>query len=223
MANLVAYYRVSTQRQGDSGLGLDAQESLVKRYATNAGHTITATFIEVESGTKNERPQLSAALAAAKATGATLAVAKLDRLGRNAAFLLALLDAGTEVVFCDQPHINRLTIGILAVVAEHEAKMISERTKAALQAARGRGQKLGFANPSRGGQAAQAAALAGANRIQTADAHATKVAPRIYTLRGRGLTLQQVADELNEGSIATARGGRWHATTVANVLKRLAA
>ena len=135
----VAYYRVSTDRQGRSGLGLDAQRAAVAEYLNGGSWTLAAEFTEVESGKRNDRPELEKALAMCRRTGATLVIAKLDRLSRNASFLLSLRDAGVEFVACDMPEANRLTVGIMALMAEHEAEMASKRTKDALTAATARG------------------------------------------------------------------------------------
>ena len=130
--NLVAYYRVSTKQQGASGLGLEGQKTTVESFAKSAGANIMASYTEVESGKRADRPKLAAAIAHARRSKATLVIAKLDRLSRNVAFLSALMDSGCEFVACDNPNANRLTIHILAAVAENEARAISERTKAAL-------------------------------------------------------------------------------------------
>ncbi len=143
MSNLISYLRVSTQKQGASGLGLEAQRATVADYAKRTGGTIIAEFTEVESGKKNSRVQLAEAIVAAKRTGATLVIAKLDRLARNAAFIFALRDAGVSFVACDIPEANTLTVGIFAVMAQHEAELISTRTKSALKAKQMRGDKLG--------------------------------------------------------------------------------
>ena len=140
----VAYFRVSTDRQGKSGLGLDAQRQAVMSYLDGGRWTLVAEFTEVESGKRDDnRPQLAAASAACKRQKARLVIAKLDRLSRNLAFIAALMESGVEFVAVDNPHMNKLTIHILAAVAEHEREMISERTKAALQAAKARGKVLG--------------------------------------------------------------------------------
>jgi DNA invertase Pin-like site-specific DNA recombinase len=132
----VGYYRVSTAKQGASGLGLEAQREAVRRHATSARGVIVANFTEIESGKRNDRPQIAAALAACRARKATLVIAKLDRLARNVAFISNLMESGVDFVACDNPNANRLTIHILAAIAEHERAMISERTKAALAAAK---------------------------------------------------------------------------------------
>lgn len=144
---VVAYYRVSTKQQGKSGLGLDGQKAAVCDYVTRDGGTILAEYTEVETGKSKDRPELLKAVAHAKRAKAVLLVAKLDRLARNVAFTSALMESGVDFVACDNPHANKFTIHILAAVAEHEAEQISLRTKAALQAAKRRGVKLGSARP----------------------------------------------------------------------------
>src|SRR3954447_394199 len=138
----VAYYRVSTQKQGQSGLGLEAQRKAVADYLNGGGWQLVGEFTEVESGKRNDREELAKALAACRRTGAKLVIAKLDRLSRDAAFLLSLRDAGVEFVAADMPDANRLTVGIMALMAEHEAELVSQRPKAALAAAEARGRRL---------------------------------------------------------------------------------
>src|SRR5262249_29946080 len=143
----IAYYRVSTARQGRSGLGLAAQRKAVEDYLNGGRWRLLAEYTEVESGKgADNRPQLQKALQHAKVTGATLVIAKLDRLSRNAAFLLALGDAGIKFVAADLPEANPLVVGVMAVIAEHEREAISKRTKEALQAAKRRGVMLGNPN-----------------------------------------------------------------------------
>src|SRR5688572_20704691 len=136
-----AYYRVSTSEQGQSGLGLAAQRQAVERFV-NCSDCIVAEYVEVESGKKDMRPQLAAAIAKAKATGSTLIISKLDRLSRNAAFIFTLRDSGVDFIAADMPEANTLTIGIFAVMAQHEREAISSRTKAALAAKKAQGHKL---------------------------------------------------------------------------------
>lgn len=209
----IAYYRVSTDRQGKSGLGLDAQRSAVTAYSGGRG-TILGEFTEVESGRKIDRLQLQAALDTAAKHRATLVIARLDRLARNVAFIANLMDSRVDFVACDMPEANRLTLHILAAVAEHEREMISLRTKAALAAARERGIRLG--NPDcRGARAVAAERLSAA-----ADRFATTVRPMVEGLRSQGLSLRAVASELNHRGIRTARGSEWQATSVRNLLAR---
>ncbi len=226
----VAYLRVSTARQGQSGLGLEAQRQGVADYLASVGGSLIATYTEVESGKRNDRPELAKAMHHAKVIGGTLLIAKLDRLSRNAHFLLGLKEAGVEFVACDMPQANRLTVGIMALVAEQERDAISARTKAALAAAKARGEwvsksgrvvnRLGNPNGARalqdlGNDAAIAAVKAGADR------HAAQVAPVIAAIRAEGITSNKgIAAELNRRGILTARGGQWHATTVRNLLAR---
>lgn len=218
----VAYYRVSTQAQGRSGLGLDAQRKAVEDYLNGGRWNLMAEHIEVESGKQNDRPELTKALAGCRVHGATLVVAKLDRLSRNAAFLLTLRDAGVAFVAVDLPDANRMTVGIMAVVAEHEREAISARTKAALDAARRRGVLLG--NPAHLNQSARRlGTLASANvRQARATQRAIDLAPTIAELRRSGAsTLRALAQELNGQGIPAARGGRWTASQVRRLLADL--
>src|SRR5215207_4627522 len=143
----VSYLRVSTQEQGRSGLGLEAQRKAVADHLNGGRSELKAEFVEVESGKRGDRPELAKAMAACRVHRATLVIAKLDRLSRNQAFLMSLRDAGVEFICADMPQANRMTIGIMAAVAEGEAEMISARTKAALAAAKARGKALGRARP----------------------------------------------------------------------------
>jgi DNA invertase Pin-like site-specific DNA recombinase len=155
MTSYIAYYRVSTDKQGRSGLGLEAQQEAVAPYRDQ----ITHSFTEIESGSDNHRPQLAAAIAMCKSTGATLLIAKIDRLSRDAGFLLTLRSSGLAIMAADMPHVGTLEFGIRAVFAQHEREEISRRTKAALAAAKARGQKLGSPNPRAGGVSQQPQAL----------------------------------------------------------------
>jgi DNA invertase Pin-like site-specific DNA recombinase len=223
----VSYLRVSTQAQGTSGLGLEAQRAAVLQHVNGHG-TLVKEYLEVESGKRSDnRPQLQAALAHAKATGGVLIVAKLDRLARNVAFISSLMEAGCDFVACDMPMANRLTVHILAAVAEHEREAISQRTKAALQAAKARGKRLG--NPNGAAAIRRAAKAAGrainatgvAGSIAAADRHRDCIMPVVEAIRGEGVvTLLGIAGELNARGILTARGGQWYARTVKNLVER---
>jgi DNA invertase Pin-like site-specific DNA recombinase len=220
MANsgkFVAYYRVSTQRQGRSGLGLAAQKETVLNYLNGGSWQLVAEFTEVESGKRSDRPEFAKALAACRLHRATLVIAKLDRLSRNVHFVSSLMEAGVEFVAVDFPQANKLTIHIIAAVAEHEAAMISERTKAAL--ARSKKKLGGYRGVS---PSAKHRAKAIAARNERADARAADLADTIKTLQESGAkTLRAIAAGLNQRGIPTARDGKWSATQVARVLDRL--
>jgi DNA invertase Pin-like site-specific DNA recombinase len=214
MVKFVSYLRVSTARQGRSGLGLEAQREAVRIYVqARAGKIIPPEFVESESGKRNDRPQLQAALARCKATGATLVVAKLDRLSRNAAFLLTLRDSGVPFVAADMPEANTLTIGILAVVAQAEREAISARTKAALAAAKARGVKLG--NPA--GMANLKPGNGTAAASDAARSFARGLRPMIEELAATGLSLNAIARRFNEDGIRSRRGGIWTAKAISNL------
>lgn len=209
----VAYYRVSTARQGQSGLGLEAQQDAVTRFVAGQGE-LMESFIEVESGRNHQRPQLQEAIATCRRQKATLVIAKLDRLARSVHFISSLMEGGVDFIAVDMPTANRLTVHILAAVAEHEREMISKRTSEALQAAKARGVKLG--NP----QPAQAAALARAANLTQADQFAQAVRPLVQGLRSEGMSLRQVAQSLNRRGLTTRTGRQWHPQTVKAVLRR---
>lgn len=213
MTAFIAYFRVSTDRQGKSGLGLDAQREAVRGYV--AGHGgIIEEFTEIESGKKNERPQLVLALEACRKQRAVLVIARLDRLARNLAFIANLMESGVDFVAVDMPQANRLTVHILAAVAEDEGKRISTRTCDALAAAKKRGIRLGNPNPS------PALALAHQANRASAIRFADTVRPLVEKLRREELSLREIAAELNQRHVRTARGGKWQAQQVANVLRR---
>lgn len=222
--SIIAYYRVSTKRQGQSGLGLEAQRAAVRELAAQRGATIREEFTEVESGKRDDRPALTEAMHFARLTGDTLVIAKLDRLSRNATFLSALLDSGVPFVAADMPDANDLTIRILAAVAQQEREAISKRTKEALAAAKARGTKLGNPHGAKylqehgGGPeaAAKAHRKAKAQRVQSA-------MPTIRRIQAAGHTSHRdIAAELNRQRIPTARGGSWHGSTVGRYLKAAA-
>lgn len=204
----VAYYRVSTSEQGRSGLGLDAQKAAVEDYLRRIGAIRVAEFTEVESGARNDRPQLRAALKRAQLSNATLVIAKLDRLSRNAAFLLTLRDAGTDIVAVDMPNANAVTVGIMAVIAEEERRLISERTKAAMKAAKARGVKLG--NPN-GAEAFRRTGFRGAKigaQVNKANAQrrAESLREVLSEVQAEGaVSYAAVARALNDRHIATRR------------------
>jgi DNA invertase Pin-like site-specific DNA recombinase len=222
---IVSYLRVSTQKQGRSGLGLEAQRAAIEGFAATRRATVLETFTEVESGTSNARPELAKALRLTKATGATLVIAKLDRLSRNASFLLALRDSGVRFVAADIPDANELTVGIMALVAQQEREAISRRTRDALSAAKARGQRLGNPNGAAALQRAGKGNTAALRRLQeVAQEHAERIRPFLDEPALQGVTsLAAVAQALNERGILTPRGGRWHKSSVRNLLERLRA
>jgi DNA invertase Pin-like site-specific DNA recombinase len=221
--NFIAYNRVSTKGQGESGLGLEAQQAATQAFIASGGAgRLLASYTEVESGKHADRPELTKALEHARLTDGILLIAKLDRLSRDAHFLLGLQKAGVRFTAVDMPHADQFVVGIMAMVAQKERESISERTKAALAAAKARGVKLG--NPN------GAAAIAGRWQKEAvvalrakADARAKGLASTINSIRAGGATsANAIAGELNRREIATERGGKWSARSVINVLKRLA-
>lgn len=221
---LVTYERVSTARQGRSGLGLAAQRKAIDDFAASRGADVLSRFTEIESGRKNERPELDKALNLTRLTGATLIIAKLDRLSRNAAFLLTLQGSGVRFLACDMPEANDITVGIMALVAQQEREAISRRTKEALAAAKARGVKLG--NPN-GAEALRRAGKGGealrSTITQNANAFAVDLATVVAAIRATGHTsLRAIAVELNAQGIQTRRGGKWHVSNVRNLLLRQA-
>lgn len=206
----IAYYRVSTKRQGASGLGLDAQQKSVSDFLNGGKWKLLAEFVEVESGKRNDRPELEKALAQAKATGATLILAKMDRLGRCAWYVLKLLaESGVRFVFVEMPNADTFAIGIRAVVAQEEGRAISERTKAALAAAKRRGVKLGTNRPGLRAKIKAAAAT-----------RAQALAPIVAEIRASGTqTVRAVTDELNRRGVPSHHGARWHVPAVFRLLR----
>lgn len=222
----VSYLRVSTGRQEKSGLGLDAQRKAVADYL-NGGHwKLVAELVEIESGKNNDRPQLQQAIATCRAYGAKLVIAKLDRLSRDAHFLLGLQKAGVEFIAADMPEANRLTVGIMALVAEQEREQISRRTKDALAAAKARGQQLGA---YRGGVfvgrkgTPQDALRASQAHSRQATAKAMEKALILREIDPDGsLSLRELAGRLNQAGIPTPTGkGLWQATTVQRLKQRV--
>jgi DNA invertase Pin-like site-specific DNA recombinase len=211
----VAYYRVSTDRQGQSGLGLEAQQKAVMDYLNGGAWELVAEFIEVESGKRADRPELARALEACRKHKCKLVIAKLDRLSRNLAFIATLMNSGVEFVAVDNPHANKLTIHILAAVAEHEREAISERTKAALAAAKARGKRLGTPDPK-----GAVKRMHGALKANTAR-FAANVVPIIREIQRAGYASHNaIAGQLNARKVATARGGKWTHVQVRQILDR---
>ncbi|MFC0243578.1 recombinase family protein [Rhodopseudomonas telluris] len=223
----VAYYRVSTDKQGKSGLGLEAQRTAVAAFLNGGDWQLVREFTEIESGKRDDRPQLQAALDACRLFGAKLVIAKLDRLSRDAHFLLGLQKAGVEFVAADMPNANQLTIGIMAMVAEEERRAISARTKAALHAAKARGVRLGGHRADRSGNPVtlsnEAIALGRAAIARRVNAKVSDMATIIRELQATGITsLTGIAAALNQQGVPTPRAaGQWKAVQVRRVLDRL--
>lgn len=223
MCRVVAYYRVSTEEQGRSRLGLEAQKEAVTALCDQRGWEIIAEFTEVESGKRDDRPQLTAALKRAKVTGARVVIAKLDRLSRNVAFLAALQDSGAKFTAADMPEADEFTIHILAAVAQRERKLASDRTRAALAAAKARGVKLGNPNGAKAIRRAGKGTGAALKAVRRgAQERAVEYAETVADIRSTGATsLGAIAREMNERGIVTPRGGRWHPSSVRNLLHRI--
>ena len=214
-SKLIAYYRVSTAKQGASGLGLEAQREAVHRYLNGGDCHLAAEFTEIESGKKSDRAALKEALGACRLHNARLVIAKLDRLARNVAFISTLMESGVEFVAVDFPQANRLTVHILAAVAEHEAQMTSTRTKAALAAAKARGVRLGGDRGNIANIRAKGIQASLRVRQTKADARAADVVPTMRQIADSGASLNMIARELNARGIPTpSRSGAWTATAV---------
>jgi DNA invertase Pin-like site-specific DNA recombinase len=216
----ISYIRVSTARQGKSGLGLEAQRKAVEDYLNGGRWKLVKEFVEVESGKRTDRPEMAKAIQACRVYGAKLLIAKLDRLSRDAHFLLGLEKAGVDFVCADMPQADRFTVGVLAMVAEREGRMISQRTREALAAAKRRGVKLGGKRP--GQRLTRAMRQRGNEAVERAAAQrAADLAPVIAELQASGATsLRAMAAGLNDRNIPTANGGTWSATQVMRVLAR---
>ena len=216
ISKLVAYYRVSTQEQGDSGLGLEAQKAAVQAYAAAAGLDIIAEYVEIESGTDNDRPELLKAIMKTKRTrGAGLVVKSQCRLARKATKALTIFES-VPVVVSDRPSMTTLEVQFRAIIDEEEARRISDRTKAALKALKARGVKLG--KPENLTHAAQVKGAA--TNAKKADERNRDVTPVILAMRAEGLGMKAIADRLNAEGHTTANGGDWHAAQVQRILKR---
>jgi DNA invertase Pin-like site-specific DNA recombinase len=214
MKKAIPYYRVSTERQGQSGLGLEVQQQSVISFAAANHYALHGEFVEVESGKKNNRPILLEALAACKNQNATLLIAKLDRLGRNVAFISKLMESGVEFKAVDNPFAGKLIVHIMAAFAEHERDIISERTSAALQAAKKNGVQLGTNGKY----------ILSKRNKKRADDFAEKMKPIVQRINNRGIkTIRAITDELNKLKIPTYRndGGNWHISTVYQLIKRI--
>lgn len=224
----LSYLRVSTDKQGRSGLGLAAQRDAVERYLNGGRWTLAAEYVETESGKRNDRPKLAAALAHANAIGATVVFAKLDRLTRNVDLLRSLVASSVDLVFCDLPHVppgamGRFLLTQMASVAELEAGLISERTKVALAAAKARGVRLG--NPN-GARALKGKQVGNREAVAKVKANAQERAGNLQTMladiRAHGIdSVRAIADELNRRGVLTPRGATWHPTSVARLMQRL--
>ena len=217
----ISYLRVSTGKQARSGLGLEAQRTAVGEYLRGSDNELLEEYVECESGKRDDRPKLKKALKHCKVTGSTLIIAKLDRLSRNARFLLELQESRVQFICADMPEANEMTIQIMAVMAQHERKLISQRTKAALAAAKARGVKLGNPHGARyleglgNNEAVKQIKMNAQNRAEDLrDVIEDIQATGISSVRG-------IASELSSRGIKTARGGEWHPTSVARILKRI--
>ena len=219
----IAYYRVSTSKQGISRLGLEAQQKAVRDYLNGGNWELIQEVTEIESGKRSDRPQLAEALRFCRLYNAKLVIAKLDRLARNVAFVSALMEAKVSFVAVDLPTANNFTVHIFSAAAEHEAKAISDRTKAALAASKARGRKLGGLREGGFGQPEQR--LVGQQRsIQTRQAKALSfaadVSPFVTEMRQAGMSLRTIAADLNAKQIPTARGKAWTAMAVQRIIKQ---
>jgi DNA invertase Pin-like site-specific DNA recombinase len=214
MKSFVLYRRVSTNRQGQSGLGLESQDETVRRYVTNQNGTVVGEFVEVESGKNNDRPQLAEALSECRRLRATLVVAKLDRLSRNAEFLLRLQNGNVDFICCDSPNVDRFTISILALVAQRERELISERTRSALRMAKLRGVHLGTRHPQR-----QVKLMVEGYRRQK-EQFVSKIHPIIDEIKSTGVTtLKEIGQCLTRRGIPTRTGKTvWYPSTVKTVV-----
>jgi DNA invertase Pin-like site-specific DNA recombinase len=218
VTKFIAYYRVSTNKQGKSGLGIEAQQASVADYLATTSGELVNEFIEVQSGKDNQRPELAKALRKCRLTGATLVIAKLDRLSRNAAFLMNLQESAVNFICCDMPEANTLTVGLMACMAEYERKRISENTKAALKAAKARGVKLG--NPRLDEVRCTDITAAQTARIAKAKARNGEILDVINEIQSDAgeLSLRAISRRLNEAGYRTSRGKDWQATSVKRIL-----
>lgn len=227
---IIGYVRVSTKEQSISGLGLEAQRECIARYVAAVGGRLLKTYVEVESGKNSQRPEIAVAIAHAKRVRAKLVIAKLDRLARSVHFITGLIESRVDFASCENPDANVLETQLRAMIAEEEGRKISERTKAALSAAKQRGIKLGSARighwkgRERIRQAAirKAATIAKANRDRQSDEVYPLVLPLIFQLRGEGMSLQAIANHLNGKDFTTVRGLPWNRMQVLRLLQKQA-
>lgn len=217
MRRYISYLRVSTDKQGEHGHGINAQRQAISSYISAQGGELVEEYVEVESGKRNDRPELHKAISRCQVSRATLIIAKLDRLSRNVAFIANLMDAGIDFVACDNPFATRLTIHILAAIAEHERDMISRRTREALAVAKAKGAILGGNRGASINDSMREESII--VRRSKAIAYHERVQPMIADLREKGLSLSETARKLNEMQIYTVRGGRWTATAVSRIVK----
>jgi DNA invertase Pin-like site-specific DNA recombinase len=225
---IIAYYRVSTRKQERSGLGLDGQREAVQNYVQSIGGVLVAEFTEIESGRVCERPSLDLAMRLARKEKASLCVAKLDRLSRNVAFIATILESGVDFAVCNLPMANKLTIHVMAAMAEYEVDMIRDRIKVALKAAKARGKQLGSHRPGHwiGHEAARSAGgkqgvkIAAETRLAQSQRDYVDVIPTAIRMRSSGASLQAIADAINNAGHQTTGGGKWQAMTVQRLLAR---
>ena len=217
-SRFVAYYRVSTSKQGNSGLGLDAQKKSVADYLNGASGKLVDEFVEVESGKNCNRVEFENAVKACRAKNAVLIVAKLDRLSRNVHFLTGLREAGIEFVCCDMPSANSFTVNVYAALAEEECRLISERTRAGLAAARARGIKLGKPENLNEIDKQKGRKIGLEVRKQKAKEFFNNIVDVVRSLKNSRLSLQKIAIQLNSDGYSTRRGGRWHSNTVKRII-----
>ncbi len=216
MRHFISYLRVSTDKQGEQGHGISAQRQSIQNHLAADSGELLDEYVEVESGKKNDRPELQKAISRCKMSRATLIIAKLDRLSRNLAFIANLMDAGIDFVACDNPYANKLTIHILAAIAEHEREMISRRTREALAAAKAKGIKLGgYRGTMVTDKIRQDALLA---RQAKSKEYSANVIPMIQEHLGIGYSLNATARILNQQKIVTVRGGKWTAKSISRIL-----
>jgi DNA invertase Pin-like site-specific DNA recombinase len=218
MKNYIVYLRVSTDKQGEHGHGINAQRLAISNYISTQGGELLEEYVEVESGKRNDRPELHKAISRCQVSRAILIIAKLDRLSRNVSFIANLMDAGIDFVACDNPFATRLTIHILAAIAEHEREMISRRTKEALAAAKAKGVILGGRRATSISDAMRLESVA--IRQKNATDYRERVLPAILSCRKEGCSLNSTAIKLNEMKIYTVRGKKWTAMSVKRILSQ---